>query len=228
MVRWKSKDLLFAAMLLWAGTVPGFTGSAPVKKDAASAPQAREDNRRFGTVFNNDINNLLYAVDSKLSAGEIIADYRRGLGEILAAKPGILAQNVGMPDPVIYRSKVATPWNKYVEGSQSEVVQKLLDTGTDPLTLTISECRKQGVRVVASYRMNAEDFENWRSSISGGQTGIWQFRGPTAWIPRIRRFTPITWLSSAKWRRSMTWTASNSTFAAGHGWSQTRWRTTPC
>ncbi|MBM3804282.1 MAG: hypothetical protein FJW26_18445 [Acidimicrobiia bacterium] len=159
MVRWKSKDLLFAAMLLWAGTVPGFTGSAPVKKDAASAPQAREDNRRFGTVFNNDINNLLYAVDSKLSAGEIIADYRRGLGEILAAKPGILAQNVGMPDPVIYRSKVATPWNKYVEGSQSEVVQKLLDTGTDPLTLTISECRKQGVRVVASYRMNAEDFK---------------------------------------------------------------------
>ena len=63
-----------------------------------------------------------------------------------------------MPDPVIYRSGVATPWSKYVGDAQSEAMQKMLDAGTDPFTVTIAACRQHRVRVVASYRMNAEDF----------------------------------------------------------------------
>ena len=129
-----------------------------VKEDVDDIKKSHNDNRKLGTIFNNDTNNILGGLDEKKSAEEIIAHYRRALGEILDAKPGILAQNVGMPDPVIYRSAVATPWSKYVGGAQSEAMQKLLDAGTDPFTFTIEECRKRGARVVASYRMNAEDF----------------------------------------------------------------------
>lgn len=124
----------------------------------ASAGPDMPDNKHLRTIFNNDINNILGALDPEKSADLVIQDYRRALAEILEARPGVLAQNSGMPDPVIYRSDVATSWSKYVGGSQAEAMQKLLDAGTDPLTLTIEECRKHGVLIVASYRMNAEDF----------------------------------------------------------------------
>ena len=139
--------------------IPAITAidQASVKnKEPFSKPKI--DNRKFGAIFNNDVNNILVALDPAKSASEIVADYRRALAEILAAKPGILAQNVGNPDPVIYPSAEATLWSKYVEGSQSQSMQQLINDGTDPLTITVEECRKQGVRVVASYRMNAEDF----------------------------------------------------------------------
>ncbi len=116
------------------------------------------DNRKFRTIFNNDTNNILHALAPKKPVGEILADYRRAVDEIVDTKLGIFAQNVGMPDPVIYRSGVATPWSKYVGGGDSEAMQKMLDAGTDPFTITIEACRERGVAVVASYRMNAEDF----------------------------------------------------------------------
>jgi hypothetical protein len=115
-------------------------------------------NRKLGTIFNNDTDNIIYAMDPQKPVEAIIEDYRRALNEILDAKPGVLAQEVGAPDPVTYRSGVATLLCKYTDDAQRGVIQKLIDAGTDPLTIKIEQCRKYGVVVVASYRMNAEDF----------------------------------------------------------------------
>ncbi|MBC8462656.1 MAG: hypothetical protein H8D67_32220 [Deltaproteobacteria bacterium] len=128
------------------------------------------DGKKLSTIFNNDINNILCASSGK----DITAkEYQHAVECLLKAKPGVLAQNVGMPDPVIYRTKVATTWDKYhtevtkaiwpdvLEEQarvQSDAVRKLFDLGTDPLALTIDACRKHSVYIVASYRMNAEDF----------------------------------------------------------------------
>jgi len=37
-------------------------------------------------------------------------------------------------------------------------MKALLDADTDPLAITIEACRERGVLIIASYRMNAEDF----------------------------------------------------------------------
>jgi hypothetical protein len=130
--------------------------------------------KTLGTVFNNDINNILYALASKDDTGP--DDYRRVVDALLDLKPGVLAQNVGLPDPVIYRSDVATPFNKHLQEvskmvwpdepdkGQAAMYQRLVDADTDPLTITVEACRARGVPVLASYRMNAEDWyqETWR------------------------------------------------------------------
>ena len=128
------------------------------------------DNRALGSVLNNDINNILWAC----SGAEITPEeYQRGVFGLLDAGPGVLAQNVGMPDPVLYRSRVATTWDTYhtevlqkvwpdlspeEARKESDAVQALMAADTDPLSLTIACCRERGVPIVASYRMNAEDF----------------------------------------------------------------------
>lgn len=124
----------------------------------AEAGEQPRDNRRLGTIFNNDANNILYAMDPGKTNAQVVADYRRCVDEIVASLPGILAQNVGNPDPVIYRSREATSWSKYVGDHQSVAMNKMLAAGTDPLQVTIDACRARGVPIVASYRMNAEDF----------------------------------------------------------------------
>ena len=117
-----------------------------------------ESNRAFRTIFNNDTDNILYPVDSGQSPQNIAADYRRAIAQIAESRPGIMAQNVGNPDPVIYRSREATAWSKYIDGPVSISMNKMIEAGTDPLQVTIEVCREHGVPVVASYRMNAEDF----------------------------------------------------------------------
>jgi hypothetical protein len=97
--------------------------------------------------------------------------YRTKVLHLLDTRPGVLARNVGLPDPVIYRTKVATTWDKYLQqvlkaawpeeaksDTQAACRKALLDAGTDPLTITIKACRERGIPIVASYRMNAEDF----------------------------------------------------------------------
>lgn len=113
------------------------------------------DNRKFGSILNNDINNILYAVSG---AQTTPTEYKKAVMHLLDAKPGVLAQNVGVPDPVIYRSEVATTWDKYLGGDQAGAMGALLAAGTDPLAITIEACREHGILIVASYRMNAEDF----------------------------------------------------------------------
>src|SRR6185503_6817689 len=84
----------------------GFTlGSA----SAAAGPLPH--NKKLHSIFNRDINGLLYSSSGADTSPE---EYRRMVLALLNSKPAVLAQNVGMPDPVIYRSKVATSWDKHI------------------------------------------------------------------------------------------------------------------
>ncbi len=113
-------------------------------------------NREFGSILNNDASNIMYA---GTGADTTPDEFRKGVGHLLDAKPGLLAQSIGQPDPVFYQSKVATPFSKYVEQTNRMVpaMRALAAQGTDPLALTAEVCRQRGVPVVASFRMNAED-----------------------------------------------------------------------
>ena len=94
---------------------------------------------------------------------DITAQWHRDdlLQELIVTRPGVYAQCVGFPDPVIYRSKVATTMDKYIEiytkDPRGPAMRRLLELGTDPLELVVEVCRQRGVPIVASYRMNAED-----------------------------------------------------------------------
>ena len=141
------------------------------------------DHRKLGTIQNNDVNNILHNGSGKDMTAE---EYRTAVGHVLDGGPDVLAQNVGMPDPVIYRTDVATPWDKHmVEVSlirrkgvrpadfaaerQADGMATLVSAGTDPLQLTIDMCRERGVLILASYRMNSQDwYENtWQLSDFG-------------------------------------------------------------
>ena len=126
--------------------------------------------RQLGSILNNDINNILLSLSG---ADTTPAEYRKAVEHLLDTKPGVLAQNVGMPDPVLYPTSAATTFDKYhaevtramwpeTDPEQAEmqaaVVRALYQAGTDPLTITIETCRERGVLVLADYRMNAEDF----------------------------------------------------------------------
>src|SRR2546422_8990671 len=166
----------------------------------APAGAAAVAGKRLGTIFNNDINNILAAS----SGSEITpAEYQRAVFAILDMKPGVLTQNVGMPDPVIYSTSVATTWDKYHEEvtrliwptewkpedarRQAGAMRKLLGLGANPLTLTIEACRQRGVPIVASYRMNAEDFYRGTTLMSdfGRAHPDWKIPGSNCLDPAI-------------------------------------------
>ncbi len=128
--------------------------------------------KNLGTIFNNDSNNIIYALDEKTATPD---GYLTVLRVLLDRKPGVLAQCVGFPDPVMYPSEVATRWDKYaVEAAdllvkdkvwpkhdtdrEVALLRQLFDAGTNPLDLAIQACRERGVLFVASYRMNSEDW----------------------------------------------------------------------
>jgi len=127
--------------------------------------------KQLGSIFNNDINNILVALDGDAVTPE---EYRQVVDVILDMRPGVLAQNFGMPDPVIYRSDAATQWDTHImevsgqawdsetsrvmAAREAGVMRRLVEAGTDPLAITIDACRARGVPIVASYRMNAEDW----------------------------------------------------------------------
>lgn len=165
----------------------------------SAATEVPQDNKRLGTIFNNDINNILWASSGKDTSP---AEYRYAVMRILELKPGILAQNVGLPDPVIYRSRVATGWEKYHKevtlmvwpdkrpeeaAWQAEAMRALLAAGTDPLEITLKACRERGVPCVASYRMNAEDWYNhtWELSDFGRAHPDWRIPGTGCLDPAI-------------------------------------------
>lgn len=165
----------------------------------AAASELPGDNKRLGTIFNNDINNILWACSGKDTSP---AEYRYAVRRILDLTPGVLAQNVGMPDPVIYRSRVATGWEKYHEEMtmvvwpetkpddavrEADAMRALLGAGTDPLQITLEACREQGVPCVASYRMNAADWydHTWELSDFGRAHPDWRIPGTGCLDPAI-------------------------------------------
>jgi len=126
--------------------------------------------------------------------------------------PDVLVMGVGMPDPVLYRSKVATTYDKHLvevamltwkdvwskDGQEQDQLRewktheaegyaKLFASGTDALELTIRSCRRRGVMIVPSYRMNAEDYYNnsWRLSDLGRQHPEWRIPGTAVLDPAI-------------------------------------------
>ncbi len=129
------------------------------------------DNKRLGTVFNNDLNNIILG----MGATGTIDTYRQALDAILAARPGVFAQDVGLPEALLYPTDVDNMFDKHLvevtkqtwpereqaaanaEG-QVAFMGKVRAAGTDLLTVTIEACRQRSVPVVADYRMNAEDW----------------------------------------------------------------------
>ncbi len=91
-----------------AGLVAAVSAGTSEKPSRSSAFSGR----RFGTIFNNDINNILAASSGRSSTPQ---EYQRAVYAILDMKPGGLAQNVGMPDPVLYPSSVATSFDRHLE-----------------------------------------------------------------------------------------------------------------
>ncbi|MFH1008553.1 MAG: hypothetical protein V1800_13810, partial [Candidatus Latescibacterota bacterium] len=117
--------------------------------------------KRLGSILNNDINNILWAGSGPKTTP---AEYKNAVMHLLDAGPGVLAQNVGMPDPVIYHTQVATTWDKYLTEAlqavwpetaeedaqrQPAAMRRLFEAGTDPLALTIEACRERSVPIVA-------------------------------------------------------------------------------
>ncbi len=219
-------------LLLWAAGL--LVTYSLVTGGSTASPEVPENGKQLGTILNSDINHIL----GSSSGGDItVEEYKHFVECLLDVQPGVLAQNVGMPDPVIYRSKVATTWDKYhaevtkavwpnTKPEQAEregaAMRKLLDLGTDPLTITIEACRERGVLIVASYRMNAEDFgrgeldlydfgrahKDWaipgRNCLDPAIPEVYDHRmvgpspGATAWIQPYPRSMTTVWLSSGR------------------------------
>lgn len=161
--------------------------------------------KTLGTIFNNDINNILGASSGANMTPE---EYQRAVYAILDMQPGALAQDVGQPDAVIYRTSVATTFDKYhawvwlmvqkklkeehlvtpeALNRQGAALRKLFASGTDPLTLTIEACRKRGVLILASYRMNAEDFYEFTTMMEdfGRAHPDWKIPGANCLDPAV-------------------------------------------
>jgi len=66
------------------------------------------DNKNLGTIFNSDINGLLIHSTGKNATP---TEYKSLVLDMLDMEMDVLAQNVGLPDPVIYRSQIATTWD---------------------------------------------------------------------------------------------------------------------
>jgi hypothetical protein len=145
------------------------------------ARTAMPSGRKLGTIFNCDNSNIL--IPAGLNP-DPVGTYRALLEKLMAMKPRVLAQSVGLPDAVIYRTKVGTTFDKHlVEVSRmnwpdypkdvcegrAQALRDIFQADTDPLQLTIDACRRHDALVVASYRMNAEDWyqHTWRLSDFG-------------------------------------------------------------
>ena len=141
-------------------------------------------NREFGSILNNDASNIMYA---GTGADTTPDEFRKGVGHLLDARPGLLAQSSGQSDLVFYRSNVATPFSKYVEETNRMVpaMRRFAELGTDPLQLTIEVCRQRGVPIVVSYRINAEDM--------GPRGGAKAGRCCRSRSPATRRSPPWNW-----------------------------------
>ncbi len=149
-------SIVCTALLIAAG--------ASLAQPANPIEAGRFSGKKLGTVFNNDDSNVAWALDEKTAT---IDDYVKVVNALLDMKPGVLAQCVGYPDPVMYPSKVATRFTKYISGEHwLDALKRIEGQGGDVFAATIEAAHKRGIPVVVSYRMNAEDFYANSSKIS--------------------------------------------------------------
>ncbi len=140
------------------------------------------DPRKLGTIFNDDSGNMCFG---NAVGGCTPEQYKKVVLTLLrSGRPGVFAFDGGQPDPVKYRSEVATYHTKYYEQicaalagrrrfvtpETARTVNAMLDgfaaEGTDMLQLTIEACREANVPIIVSYRMNAGDFYHMSLELS--------------------------------------------------------------
>jgi hypothetical protein len=149
-----------------------------------AAEKELPSNKKLGTIFNDDGHMILYIIgrntgwNIELAKADLTPDvYRQYLECLMELNPGVLSQTVGYPEAVLYPTKVDNDITKhYLEvcylnwpedwektGRNIQTIrnlgwQQLFAAGTDLLQLAVEVGRKRGVLVVASYRMNGEDW----------------------------------------------------------------------
>ena len=230
---------------------------AGVPGDPSAAESGRMDGRKLGVILNSD--NDAFLIDSP--GKDITADWYRDrvLWMLITQRPGVLAQDVGMPDPVIYRSHVATTFDKHMREvfyalesehgpqgdlpsdsiehrirTEGEGMRRLFELGTDVLALSIEACRQRGVKCVASFRMNAEDFGVQQLNLSdfGRAHKEWAIPGANCLdpaIPEVYQHRMAIFREVAEnYDIDGILTASNLTSGAGITWSPTLSTTTQC
>ena len=126
----------------------------------AGPPQV-PSGKNLGSIHNADnVSPFLWQTSGKETTAE---EFKSVVASMLKAKTKILAQRVGWPDPVAFRTEVGTTIDKYMYEIVkpnaswkviSECMARLLELGTDPLALASEACREHGVLIVASFRMN--------------------------------------------------------------------------
>ena len=166
------------------------------------------DNKCLGTVFNNDINNIILG----MGATGTVDTYRQTLDAILAAQPGVFAQDVGLPEALLYPTAVDNMFDKHLvevakqawpereqavanAEAQAAFMGKVRAASTDLLTVTIEACRQRSVPVVADYRMNAEDWyvHTYRLSDFGRARPEWRIPLDPEAQPRTDDTPPEQW-----------------------------------
>ena len=142
---------------------------------------ALRSNDNLGSIMNCDHTCILYSSSGDQVTAE---EYSRTVGDLIDARPGVFALRVGNPDSVLYDTQVATSMHKYhtevcrntfltepgtgkkwmeeqyihdVHGQLSRALERLIESGADPLALAVEAGRQRSIPVMASYRMNGED-----------------------------------------------------------------------
>ncbi len=139
------------------------------------------DPRRFGLIFNNDATTNIFPNAVGGCTPEHYCNIIRTM--IKAVRPGIFVMDeAGDPDPVLFRSEVATYYSKYLmevykglgpdfmDPAMGRGVRDLLNDfvrkGTDVLQLTIDACRENNIPIIPSFRMAPEDYYHMQWALS--------------------------------------------------------------
>ena len=120
--------------------------------------------------------------------------------------PDVMVVGCSLPDATLFRSRVATTYDKHLvevallvwrdtlglkDDADPELVRRwktheaanlaqLFASGTDILQQNVAACHRRGIKIVASHRMNAEDYQQhtWRLSDFGRSHPEWRIPTP--------------------------------------------------
>jgi len=172
--------------------------SSQAKSEHVAGHNKRPNGKTLGHIFNSDGPGLLLLTAGKNTTP---AEYKQLVLDMLDMEMDVLAQNVGLPDPVLYHSKIATTMDKYYielraggdpnakKAHRAVALRKLFEAETDLLKITIQACKEKGVLCLASYRMNSEDFYHNNAQLNmydfGRKHKNWRIPGRNCLDPAI-------------------------------------------